>query len=255
VELVTLPNNETIWLNDRSEVEFLYKEIFESQCYLPSPIHVDASSVVFDVGANIGLASVFFAKVLNVAAVFAYEPAPASFDTLEANFRLHKIKGAAFQYALSDTSGTTKFTHYPHASAKSGIYADYAADSSASRAYLRREGFDDDDIAWLLKRKFTAETLLVQRRTLSEALADTAVTQIDLLKIDAEKSEQDVLAGVSDEHWHAGTIRQLVVEVHDIGGRLSYLREMLAAHGYQLDVRESVSPCSESHILSARLAA
>jgi FkbM family methyltransferase len=253
VELARLPNNQKIWLSDRSEVEFLYEEIFESRCYAPPSVQVDTNSVVFDVGANIGLASVFFATACNVASVFAFEPAPASFEVLEANFDLHEISGSTFRYALSDTCGTASFTHYTHASAKSGFYAERAADSAMSRAFLQQEGLDRDDIDWLLRRKFATRTFIVERRTLSNALRDTGVARIDLLKIDVEKSELDVLAGVTEADWQSGVIRQIVVEVHDVDDRLSYLIGMLGDRGYRLDVSHSTSPCSESHILSARL--
>ncbi len=48
---------------------------------------------------------------------------------------------------------------------------------------------------------------------LSDFLREQGVDRIDLLKIDAEYSEHEILAGLSEEDWPK--VRQLVVEVHD----------------------------------------
>ncbi len=48
---------------------------------------------------------------------------------------------------------------------------------------------------------------------LSEIVDEERVTRIDLLKIDAERSEKEILAGIRAEHW--GLIRQVAIEVQD----------------------------------------
>jgi hypothetical protein len=69
-------------------------------------------------------------------------------------------------------------------------------------------------------------------RTLSEIVDEERVMRIDLLKIDAERSERDVLAGIRAEHW--GLIRQVVIEVHDEAGGLDEVQRLLAEHGFQV---------------------
>lgn len=53
---------------------------------------------------------------------------------------------------------------------------------------------------------------------------------VDLLKVDVERAELDVLRGVADEDWPK--IRQLVMEVHDLNGSLSAVRDLLDAKGH-----------------------
>jgi hypothetical protein len=43
--------------------------------------------------------------------------------------------------------------------------------------------------------------------------------------------EEAVLAGLDAEHWTH--VRQFVIEVHDVGGRLDRLRALLEAHGFR----------------------
>jgi acyl carrier protein len=65
------------------------------------------------------------------------------------------------------------------------------------------------------------------------------VKRIDLLKVDVEKSEMDVLAGLESEDW-AG-IMQVVVEVHDLDGRLAQITSLLESHGFTLEVEQDGS--------------
>ena len=66
-------------------------------------------------------------------------------------------------------------------------------------------------------------------RTLSEMITELKVDQINLLKIDCEGAEEEALLGLSEGHWEA--IEQVVVEVHDIDGRLARIQALLRDHG------------------------
>jgi hypothetical protein len=67
---------------------------------------------------------------------------------------------------------------------------------------------------------------------LSEIVDEEGLTRIDLLKIDAERSEKEVLAGIRSEHWPM--IRQIVLEVHDEAGALNEVQRLLEKHGFQV---------------------
>jgi len=67
-------------------------------------------------------------------------------------------------------------------------------------------------------------------RTVSQVVREQGVPRIDLLKVDVEKSEMDVLAGIADEDW--GKIEQAVLEVHDLGGRLREINALFRARGF-----------------------
>ena len=66
--------------------------------------------------------------------------------------------------------------------------------------------------------------------TLSNLIEREDLQRIDVLKIGVEKSEADVLNGIREEHWPL--IRQIVVEVHDVNGRLKQIEDLLRAHGF-----------------------
>lgn len=49
------------------------------------------------------------------------------------------------------------------------------------------------------------------------------------MKVDVERAELDVLRSIADQDWPK--IRQLVMEVHDLNGALSAVRELLDVKG------------------------
>jgi hypothetical protein len=57
-----------------------------------------------------------------------------------------------------------------------------------------------------------------------------AIQRIDLLKIDAEYAEWDILQGIEDRHW--SSIRQVVMELHDIDDRLKKTKNLLQQQGF-----------------------
>ena len=61
--------------------------------------------------------------------------------------------------------------------------------------------------------------------TVSDIMQDHSLSEIDLLKIDVERAELDVLLGISKTDWRL--ISQVVLEVHDVQGRLEHVLHML----------------------------
>src|SRR6185369_3988283 len=60
---------------------------------------------------------------------------------------------------------------------------------------------------------------------------------IDLLKIDAEKSELDVLAGLAEEDWPR--VRQMVIETQEAD--LRNVVELLERHGFEVAVESDTA--------------
>lgn len=82
-----------------------------------------------------------------------------------------------------------------------------------------------------LKSTFKTEEVVCELQTLSEIIYQHNIKQIDLLKIDVEKSELDVLLGIKKQDWPK--IKQIVVEIHDIEDRVEKIKNLLSAHGFK----------------------
>src|SRR4030095_6755761 len=80
-----LPNGLEIVQLNQYETKYVYKEIFEDQCYLRHGIRLRDGDTVVDIGANIGLFSLFVMSRCENATIYACEPAPELYDLLKAN--------------------------------------------------------------------------------------------------------------------------------------------------------------------------
>ncbi|TFG17607.1 MAG: methyltransferase, partial [Promethearchaeota archaeon] len=58
---MTFSNGLTLYYVDKFTAEYIYKEIFEDKVYLQRYISLKDGDVIFDVGANTGFSSYFFA--------------------------------------------------------------------------------------------------------------------------------------------------------------------------------------------------
>ena len=72
-----LPNGLEIAHLNSYETAYLYREIFEDQTYLRHGIQLRDDAVVLDIGANIGLFSLFVTSRCSRASIYAFEPGPA----------------------------------------------------------------------------------------------------------------------------------------------------------------------------------
>lgn len=224
-----LPDGLEVFSLNADETRFVHREVFEARCYLQHGIELRDGDCVFDVGANIGLATVFFHRERRGVRIFAFEPSPVACECLRANVELHGADARVFECGLSREPGTAEFTFYPANSVMSGFHADLEADRGATKTYMVNSGVAPQDAERLLGFKFRKTTFPCPLRTLSEIVDQERVARIDLLKVDVEKSEREVLAGIRSDHWDL--IRQAVIEVHDETGGLDQVQTLLAKHG------------------------
>lgn len=73
-----------------------------------------------------------------------------------------------------------------------------------------------------------------------------------MLKIDVEKAELDVLMGIEEQDWWK--IKQIVVEIHNIDGRVELTSNLLKDKGFQhiSCKQDAVLEDLDIHILYAR---
>jgi amino acid adenylation domain-containing protein/FkbM family methyltransferase len=240
LQLYQLPNNLEVAHINKNETDYVYKEIFEDHIYVKNGIELNDGDCIFDVGANIGLFTLFLHHNYRNLRVYAFEPLPPTFEVLRSNVALYDLPVRTFNCGLSDQSATASFTFYPKMSVMSGRYADAAEEEQTTRRYMksrdRELGSYADEI---LVGRYETEEYQCQLRRLSDVLREEQIDQVDLLKVDVEKSERDVLAGIDEEDW--ARIKQLIVEVHDRDGRLAEMRRMLEERGYDVWTEQETS--------------
>jgi FkbM family methyltransferase len=231
---------------NRTETDFLFREIFADRVYLEGGIELPEGAVVVDIGANIGMFTLFAAAESAGARVVAVEPVAELARAVAVNVALHAVDATVLNCAVGREAGEIDFTFYPNNSVMSGAFAD-ASDRDVLRDYLLTGDAADDShhLDSMVAGRMVAVRRTVPMRTLSDIVASEGLRRVDLLKIDVEKAEAEVLAGIDDPTW--ALVRQVVVEVHDIDGRLATLCALLRHRGFEVDVhrdpRLAGTPC------------
>ncbi|MDP3849580.1 MAG: FkbM family methyltransferase [Luteolibacter sp.] len=220
------PNGLDIVLHSISETKYVYKEIFEDQVYFRHGVDLRSGETVFDIGANIGLFTIFVKESFHDIEVHAFEPSPPIFDILKTNVAKYGDSVAVYPCGVADHTGEAKFTYYPNYTIMSGLHAGGEQDKEILRKGIRSQlverQVDPSDIQERSLDRMVNVALgqkleyLCQLRTISDIIEEKRILTIGLLKIDAEGSEIAILAGIRDEHWKR--IRQIVLEIHDPNG-------------------------------------
>ncbi|WP_437926833.1 amino acid adenylation domain-containing protein [Sorangium sp. So ce291] len=239
-----LPNGMTILHQNKGETDFLYGEIFEDEAYTKHGITLRDGCCVFDIGANIGMFALNVSRACRGAKIYAFEPIPPIFDVLRLNARIHGIDAELFACGLASVAQQAEFTYYPHNTAISGRFADAADDREVVKTYVLNQQAStgkgmpsEEELHALLSERLATQRFVCPLRRLSDVIREHGVERIDLLKIDAEKSELDIIGGIDPDDWRK--IEQIVLEVHDIDGRLQQITALLRAHGYEVAVEQN----------------
>jgi len=240
----TLPNGLRVVCQTRFELKHFYDDIFEKQVYVQNGITLADGACVLDVGANIGLFAIFVQEKWPDSFVYAFEPAPPLFELLQKNVARYGSNVRCFNCGLSHRSGKISFTFYPNSSGMSSFYADREEEKEVLMAVLENEAQKgspevEDLMPHLdeyLAMRLETETFECHLATLSGVIREHGIEQIDLIKIDAQKSEWDILQGLEDGDWRK--VRQFVLEVHDFEGRLARISELLKARGYDVSTQQ-----------------
>ena len=228
---------------------------------------------MFDVGANVGLFSLYLGLSYEDLTVFAFEPIPDLLSMLQDNMRQHApaVTLIPLGFGLSDHDGPAVFELDPFMTITASTQRDNA-DSAIRRDVSPRvwaeltvrdlaqagiisgrqaHGFARAlDNVWLrpvalslytgmvlftkLRRRLYLQRVAGHLRTLSAVMREHDVGRIDLLKIDAEGCELEVLDGLAEEDW--SKIRQAVLEVHDVDGRVDRMRTLFESKGFSTAV-------------------
>jgi FkbM family methyltransferase len=235
---------------NRHETTFLCREVFERSAYLRHGLSLPEGACVFDVGANIGVFSLQAHLCSPGARIFAFEPNPDAYRCLLANVRIFGLSGEFLCVGLGSHKGQAEFTAYDGLSLLSGFHADREADLAVVREYLRHQQLqmgagETELLEDLLKNRLEARWTKRPVTTISDVIRQHAIDAIDFLKINVEKSEDEVLEGVRREDW--AKIRQVALEAHNVNGRLDDIIDLLERRGFSVTTEKDWSlPGAES---------
>ena len=252
--LYRLPNGLAVQALSKTDTDLVYEEIFVEDVYRQHGVTLDDCKCIVDIGANTGLFEVFLNQIAQSVTVYACEPIPAIFEVLSANLqKLDQINAIPLNVGIGSEKAKETFFVFPRLSCASTMYPDLSAEeqqrgrnyvldqfrthpSRPLQTFLRmlpsvlRNGLAE------LVRRYFAKRVEVECQLLSlpDLMVEHSIESIDLLKLDAERSERDILFSIEEHIWPA--IRQVVVEVHEGIEASQAIEQLLAKHGFNVAV-------------------
>lgn len=197
--------------------EYIYpfREHYEAELpYLEEVL--SPGKVLLDVGANIGIYTLVASRIVGeTGRVVAFEPSNQSFPGLQRNVALNRLKNVtALRTALGESVGRTRLYHAPDPVANS----------------IRGDSF------------WGGESEEISVETLDRVIEQASIRHVDVIKIDAEGSEELVLRGAKQA---LATMRPVIIfEVNaEVCARLGLsptgAREFLEKLGYKFRVLQN----------------
>ncbi len=258
-KLLELPNKKKIYVLNEQEAFFLYDDIVVRQNYLQHGITLKPGDTVFDIGANIGVFSLFaYQYCQGNINLFSFEPIYQLYKILRKNIK----HATVINCGLWNEDSKANFDYFPHYSLLSGADAKFSPEEKKNFTNLIIDNLDNANknntfIGEIIKicpyqlREKLVELLLdhfflkvqknsVDLTSLSKIIKKYKLSQISLVKLDAEKAELKILEGIESADWEK--IQQFVIEVHDIQDRLNIIKNMLEKYGFECTVEAGFPP-------------
>lgn len=165
---------------------------------------VDPDTVVVDIGANIGLFSLY-AAFSGAQKVYAFEPNREACGYLLENIRRNNLQDTIVPHHYAVTSRSNEVVTIPKGASPQNRIAYGNADNDEHES--------------------------VMTISLNDIVSRESISRIDLLKMDCEGSEYDILAGVSASTF--SITGRIIIEYHD--GKEREIEEDLRRHGFRLE--------------------
>lgn len=198
---------------------FIIKEVFLEKDY---NLLSNENFVVFDIGMNIGISSLFFAINQKVIQIYSFEPVVTTYDQAVYNLELNKPvsdKIEAFNFGLGGSSRVEKVLYNSQAKGNCGI----RLESSPA-----------------IEKNDTKE-IEINIKDINEVLPDLMCKhsgQKKVLKIDCEGAEYEIVQKLSDANLLAD-IDVLLIEWHDKGAKI--LEDVLITNDFRVISRHLTS--------------
>lgn len=202
---------EGFWVESNSveELKGLEKEIFRKNIYWVELENMKPR--ILDIGAHVGLASLYFKKTYPGSRILAIEPFGPNYEKLLGNIEMNNIGNIETRRVAVSASGGVY-----------NMYFDRSKDRWYSTAGRTRGGWD---------RTQESDSIKVDSVKLSELLSEH---EYDLVKIDIEGEEVSVIKQASDKLNRVGNI---VIEYHPVDGNsLDVLVRLLKVRGFEVEV-------------------
>jgi len=152
--------------------EILLQSKYKSEYFFPNKLN---PKIIFDIGGNIGITSIYLASIFPDAKIYTFEPLPDNFEILKKN--IHKYENIeAFNIGLGSKNGNFKV---------------YLSDDSENFGGV---SFYPDPVGNKSDSYISCEV-----KNINEVMEQLNIRLIDLIKIDTEGAEYDILMALQEK--------------------------------------------------------
>jgi FkbM family methyltransferase len=217
-------------INDPFErdIEYIYNEIFLGRAYDHPRLTLPERPTIIDVGANVGLFTIWASRNYDPGMILAYEASPTTYECLVENVARHvpavTTAATCFNRAVSFEADRELILHQPPW-------------NSGFSTIL-----DGTKLPWVdeLREKGELLTHKVRSTTVSHEMALRGLASVDLLKIDVEGYYIEVLEGIAAADF--AKVRNIVLEA-EYGEALGHTADSLCAllrdKGYEVEAKDA----------------
>ena len=219
---IALTNGLKFVLRARTMDKSVLKEVWISSIYNKHNIDVEQGDTVVDIGAHIGLFSVYASSISETGKVYAFEPFVNNFKQLKEHKEInHQDNLSIYNIAISDKAGTATLNLSP--------------DNNTGGHSLHLKTHSDNKVE-------------VETMSLTSFCAQENIDKIDYLKLDCEGAEFTILQ--ADESI-LNRVRKIVMECHPYEeNTVDAMIELLGRNGFKV-TRESNNSPSGTEMLYA----
>jgi len=268
---IKMKNGMLVHYASADDVKGMFEKVYLQETYGKHGIELKQSNVVYDVGANIGLVSIWLGQQTPGLEIHSFEPVGSTFAKLAKNLAIHAPEATPHQFGIGAHAQDVEFIHYPHMAQMSTMYDEHDAktrrlmEDGMVKSYFKlvplplalvfavlplekwKRGF----ARLLLNHILRSVRVKGRIESLSGTMDKLGTKHIDLLKINAQGSEADILENTPLPYWNR--VRQLIVETHQDQDVVKKLVSLLQARGYQVSVQQEDLVGTDSiNILFAR---
>ena len=196
------------------DIQYIYDEIFPGAAYDHPHVKLPERPTIMDVGANIGIYSIWAARKYKPKLLLSYEASPSTFECAADNIA---------RYAASDVTKATCFNLAVSRVAGQELTLNQPPWNSGFSTLV-----DGSKLPWVeeLRGKGELITHKVRSTSVSHEIALHGLDAIDVLKIDVEGHFIEVLEGIAKADLPK--VRNIVLEA-EYADELGHSRESLSA--------------------------
>lgn len=193
--------------------ESVFGEIFAEREYkMLEPVIVAAKAPIIDIGAHVGMFSIYCAVLNPSVKIFAYEPDENNFAAMKDNLQDNNVKSVvAKNVAVGGVVGTRSL---------------FLSRDSHNHSLLSAEAAGD----------FSGEEKMVNVVTLERILEQNRLSRLSLVKMDCEGAEFEILENLSAAVF--ATVENFYVECHRYTFEMNPARlvEIFKKHGFRVEM-------------------